>query len=92
MVKLVGAFRLKQAIPCGPQVAPVPYPTRFDAPERYENVAACELRVAEASTRVGADWVLLSPDGRLPDTGPRARTQLRNVTDGTTVQLDEVSP
>jgi hypothetical protein len=47
--------------------------------------------IAEASTRVGPDWVLLSPDGRLPDTGPRARTQLRNVTDGTTVQLDEVA-
>ena len=47
--------------------------------------------IAEASTRVGPDWVLLSPDGRLPDTGPHARTQLRNVTDGTTVQLDEVA-
>jgi hypothetical protein len=47
--------------------------------------------VAEASTRVGPDWVLLSPDGRLPDTGPRTRTQLRNVTDGTTVQLSEVA-
>lgn len=47
--------------------------------------------IAEASTRVGPDWVLLSPDGRLPDTGPRTRTQLRNVTDGTTVQLDEVA-
>lgn len=47
--------------------------------------------IAEASTRVGPDWVLLSPDGRLPDTGPRARTQLRNVTDGTTVQFDEVA-
>jgi hypothetical protein len=47
--------------------------------------------IAEASTRVGPDWVLLSPDGRLPDTGPRARTQLRNVTDLTTVKLDEVA-
>jgi hypothetical protein len=46
---------------------------------------------AGASTRVGSDWVLLSPDGRLPDTGPAARTQLRHVTDGTTVQLDEVA-
>ena len=47
--------------------------------------------IAGSSTRVGPGWVLLSPDGRLPDNGPNARTQLRHVTDGTTVQLDEVS-
>ena len=47
--------------------------------------------IAGAATRVGSGWVLLSPDGRLPDTGPVARTQLRHVTDGTTVTLDEVA-
>jgi hypothetical protein len=47
--------------------------------------------IAGTSTRIGSGWVLLSPDGRLPDTGPNARTQLRHVTDGTTVQLDEVT-
>ncbi len=44
---------------------------------------------AGASTRVGSGWVLLSPDGRIPDTGPDARTLLRRVTDGMTVQLEE---
>jgi hypothetical protein len=47
--------------------------------------------VAEAATRLPSDWVLLSPDGRLPGTGPNGRTQLRHVSDGTTVQLDEVA-
>lgn len=47
--------------------------------------------IAGASTRIESGWVLLSPDGRLPDTGPRTRTQLRRVTDGMTVQLDEVA-
>lgn len=46
---------------------------------------------AGASTRLGTGWVLLSPDGRLPDGGPRALTQVRRVTDGMTVQLDEVA-
>ncbi len=46
-------------------------------------------QAAGAATRIGSDWVLLSPDGRIPDTGPRARTLLRRVTDGTTVQLEE---
>lgn len=44
---------------------------------------------AGAATRIGTGWVLLSPDGRLPDTGPHARTLLRHVTDGRTVQLGE---
>jgi hypothetical protein len=47
--------------------------------------------IAGTSTRNPSGWVLLSPDGRLPDTGPNNRTQLRRVTDGTTVQLDEVA-
>jgi hypothetical protein len=45
---------------------------------------------AGSSTRLGAGWVLLSPDGRLPDAGPRTLTQIRRVTDGMTVVLDEV--
>jgi hypothetical protein len=47
--------------------------------------------IAGTSTRNPSGWVLLSPEGRLPDTGPNTRTQLRHVTDGTTVQLDEVA-
>jgi hypothetical protein len=47
--------------------------------------------IAGASTRIESGWVLLSPDGRLPDTGLSARTLLRHATDGTTVQLDEVA-
>jgi len=46
--------------------------------------------VSESGTRVPAGWVVLGPDGRLPDTGPDAETQLRRISDGTTVQLDEV--
>jgi hypothetical protein len=47
--------------------------------------------IAGSSTRIGSGWILLSPDGRLPDTGPNALTLLRHATDGTTVQLDEVA-
>lgn len=46
---------------------------------------------SEAATRVPSGWVLLSPDGRLPDSGPNAQIQLRHVPDGTAVQLDEVA-
>lgn len=46
---------------------------------------------ADAATGVPSGWVVLSPDGRLPDTGPGAQTQLRRVPDGMTVQLDEVA-
>jgi hypothetical protein len=46
-------------------------------------------QTAGAATRIGSGWVLLSPDGRIPDNGPRARTLLRRVTDGLTVQLEE---
>jgi hypothetical protein len=46
---------------------------------------------ANAATRVPPGWVVLEPDGRLPETGPGAETKLRHVPDGTTVQLDEVA-
>ena len=46
---------------------------------------------AEAATQLPSEWVLLSPEGRLPDTGPYGQTLLRHVSDGTTVQLDEVA-
>lgn len=46
---------------------------------------------AEAATRVPPGWVLLSPDGRLPASGPDARTELRHVPDGEAVQLEEVA-
>ena len=47
--------------------------------------------VAEAATGLPTGWVVLSPDGRLPAGGPDARTQIRHVPDGRTVQLDEVA-
>jgi hypothetical protein len=46
---------------------------------------------SQAATRVPPGWVVLSPEGRLPDDGPSGQTQLRHVPDGTTVQLDEVA-
>ena len=46
---------------------------------------------ADAATRVPAGWVLLAPGGRLPSSGPDARTPLRHLPDGTTVGFDEVS-
>ena len=46
---------------------------------------------ATSGTRIPIGWVLLGPDGRIPDNGPGAQTQLRHVPDGTTVQLDEVA-
>jgi hypothetical protein len=47
--------------------------------------------VANAGTRVPPGWVVLEPDGRLPEAGPGAETKLRHVPDGATVQLDEVA-
>ena len=47
--------------------------------------------LAGAATRVPDGWVLLTPDGRLPSSGPSSQTQLRHVPDGTTVQLEEAS-
>jgi hypothetical protein len=47
--------------------------------------------VAQTATAVPSGWVLLGPDGRIPDGGPDAQTQLRRVPDGFTVQLDEVA-
>ncbi|HEX5149058.1 MAG TPA: hypothetical protein VFW02_08255 [Candidatus Limnocylindrales bacterium] len=46
---------------------------------------------ATSGTRIPIGWVLLGPDGRIPDNGPGDQTQLRHVPDGTTVQLDEVA-
>ena len=34
---------------------------------------------------------LVGPDGRFPDTGPTAQTQLRRVEDGNTLQFVEVA-
>jgi hypothetical protein len=48
-------------------------------------------QTAGAATRIGSGWVLLSPEGRIPDNGPRARTLLRRVTDGMTVELEEAA-
>jgi hypothetical protein len=42
--------------------------------------------------RIPPGWVLLGPDGRLPDDRTTLRPQLRRIQDGTTVQLDEVAP
>lgn len=47
--------------------------------------------VAQSATLVPSGWVLLSPDGRLPDGGPDAQTQLRHISDGVTVRLVEVA-
>jgi hypothetical protein len=46
---------------------------------------------AESATGVPTGWVLVGPDGRIPDTGPTADTQLRHIQDGITVQLHEVA-
>jgi hypothetical protein len=48
--------------------------------------------VAGSGMRVPPGWILLGPDGRLPDDRTTARPQLRRIQDGTTVQLDEVAP
>ena len=48
------------------------------------------VEVAGAGLRVPAGWVVLGPDGRLPETGPDASTQIRRIPDGATVVLDEV--
>ena len=55
--------------------------------QRLQSAAA----LANAATRVPSGWVVLEPDGRLPEAGPGAETKLRHVPDGTTVQLDEVA-
>ncbi len=47
--------------------------------------------VAESATEVPAGWVLVGPEGRFPDTGPTAQTQLRHVEDGITLQFVEVA-
>jgi hypothetical protein len=47
---------------------------------------------AGGATGLPPAWVLLAPDGRLPIDAASVRPQLRHVTDGETVQLDEVVP
>lgn len=47
--------------------------------------------IAGSGMRVPLGWVLLGPDGRLPDDRTTVRSQLRRIEDGTTVQLDEVA-
>lgn len=44
-----------------------------------------------AATIVPAGWVVLSPEGRLPDTGPAGHVELRHVPDGKSVQFEEVA-
>jgi hypothetical protein len=46
---------------------------------------------AESATEVPMDWVLVGPEGRFPDTGPTAQTQLRRVEDGMTLRFVEVA-
>jgi hypothetical protein len=41
--------------------------------------------------RVPPGWILLGPDGRLPDDGTPIRPRLRRISDGLTVGLDEVA-
>jgi hypothetical protein len=45
-----------------------------------------------SAMRIPPGWVLLGPDGRLPDDRTSVRPQLRRIQDGTTVPLDEVVP
>lgn len=47
--------------------------------------------LAGTATRVPDGWILVTPDGRLPSSGPNGQTQLRHVPDGTTVQLEEAA-
>jgi hypothetical protein len=44
---------------------------------------------ADAGTDLPVGWVLLAPDGRLPASPTDDRSELRRVTDGLTVPLDE---
>lgn len=48
--------------------------------------------LAGAATVVPEGWVLLGPEGRVPANGPRERSQLRQIADGTAVQLQEIVP
>lgn len=47
--------------------------------------------VTDFATGVPAGWVLVGPEGRFPDTGPTAQTQLRSVEDAITLQFVEVA-
>jgi hypothetical protein len=46
---------------------------------------------AGSATEIPAGWVLVGPDGRIPDSGPTAQIQLRHIADGITVQFQEVT-
>ena len=46
---------------------------------------------AGSGMRVPSGWVLLGPDGRLPDDQTTIRPRLTRVSDGLTVVLDEVA-
>jgi hypothetical protein len=46
---------------------------------------------AASGMRVPPGWILLGPDGRLPDDQATIRPRLRRITDGLTVGLDEVA-
>jgi len=46
---------------------------------------------AGSGMRVPPGWVLLGPDGRLPDDQTPIRPRLTRVSDGLTVVLDEVA-
>jgi YD repeat-containing protein len=41
-------------------------------------------------TRIPPGWIVLAPDGRLTDAPAPVRSELRRITDGTSVPLDEV--
>ena len=47
--------------------------------------------VAESATEIPTGWVLVGPEGRFPDTGPTAQTELRHVEGGITLQFVEVA-
>jgi hypothetical protein len=44
---------------------------------------------ADAATLLPPGWVVLAPDGRLPADGRAGHPEVRRITDGLTVQLDE---
>jgi hypothetical protein len=46
---------------------------------------------AASGMRVPSGWILLGPDGRLPDDQTPVRPRLRRISDGLTVGLDEVA-
>jgi len=63
--------------------------TDVGAPPSGFRLNATEGAVSSA-TDLPASWVLLSPDARLPGTGPLSQTLLRRVPDGVSVELEEI--